>query len=473
MADMIFYGAGQNARRHLDEWKTKGCIPVCFADADIRKQHTFFDGIEILPILEAINKYPDYEMICTQAPFALEEVRQYLLALGIPEERIRFMEEPLPLSAACQDDLYPRLYRIYSALQDDLSRRLFWGRVEYSLSHNLSSVYREMICDANMGWLKSKITYAQERYGEVAGLWELLYENYPVQKNKLYLMAFDDAWNEYEWVVERFLDAMPYLGIHIEGCIMPNNGTRREYLGLTCINEDAFWRSFDADTRIIIGFPGWCLETKDILDRYPKHKAFFYPIADTAHPQYIEEFLVPKENEIYVDVGVFDFQNSIDFMKWAKKGWKKIYAFEPDPKQYAKSNERIHNLKDVDVGKIELVNRGLSSGNGMLEFPAEYNPAGQTSDKTISVEVVSLDSYLAGSAVTFVKMDVEGAEMSVLRGMEHTIRQHKPRMAVCIYHKHEDIFEIASYLLSLVPEYRFYLRHYNSNETENVLFCVI
>lgn len=68
---------------------------------------------------------------------------------------------------------------------------------------------------------------------------------------------------------------------------------------------------------------------------------------------------------------------------------------------------------------------------------------------------------------------LEGAEMDVLCGMKETILQHKPKLAVCIYHKHEDIFRIASYLLELVPEYKFYIRHYNSNETETVLFCKI
>lgn len=91
----------------------------------------------------------------------------------------------------------------------------------------------------------------------------------------------------------------------------------------------------------------------------------------------------------------------------------------------------------------------------------------------ISVDVITLDAYLKGKPVTLVKMDVEGAEMSVLRGMKETITRHKPRLAVCVYHKHQDILEITSYLLELVPEYKFYLRHYNSNETETVLFCTI
>ena len=47
------------------------------------------------------------------------------------------------------------------------------------------------------------------------------------------------------------------------------------------------------------------------------------------------------EASIYVDVGVMDFQNSLDFADWAKKGWKKIYAFEPDPTCYSDSMKRL------------------------------------------------------------------------------------------------------------------------------------
>lgn len=226
---------------------------------------------------------------------------------------------------------------------------------------------------------------------------------------------------------------------------------------------------------MIIGFPVWCLETKDVIKRYEAYKDFLFPIADTAHPQYVEEEIFPPtEHEIYVDVGVFDLQNSIDFAKWATKGYKKIYAFEPDPGCYQRSLERLKRMDEEFQSKVELIQKGLSSHEGVLEFPEEYKTSGEYSDsRKILVEVTSLDSYLEGKPVTLVKMDVEGAEMDVLLGMRETVLKYKPRLEVCIYHKHEDFFEIMSYLLDLVPEYKFYLRHYNSNETETVLLCTI
>lgn len=70
-------------------------------------------------------------------------------------------------------------------------------------------------------------------------------------------------------------------------------------------------------------------------------------------------------------------------------------------------------------------------------------------------------------------MDIEGAELKALEGARNTIIINHPRLAVCIYHKALDVVDIASYLLELVPEYKFYIRQYASNMWETVLYAVI
>lgn len=475
MKKVIFYGAGQNARDKYQEWIRQGLEPVCFVDGDKQKQNTYFEKWKILSLYEALKRYPDCEIYCTQAPFNLIDVQNYLLRIGIPKEKINTCEK---ITAGCKlyaSSIYPQLFRIYNALQDELSRKLFWGRVEYSCSHLLTGIYRAMICDENMKWIQNKRTYAMIRYG-LNGLWDVLKYNYPVQKDKLYLLLFEEEWNEYTWVVDRFMEAMSELQIVFEAVIRPySQRTHEDYRGIPCISERELLSNIDTNTKIIVGFPGWCLEMKDVVEKYKIHKDILYPIADTAHPQYIEpDILVPEEDEIFVDIGVYDFQNSLDFIEWAQKGFKKIYAFEPDPTCYSDVKAKIEGMDNRIKDKVELVNMGLSSNNGVLEFPAVYKGSGAYGDQQmIEVDVVSLDSYLDGKSVTFVKMDVEGAEMDVLLGMKETICMCKPKLAVCIYHKPEDIFDIATYLLDLVPEYKFYIRHYNSNETETVLFCKI
>ena len=69
-------------------------------------------------------------------------------------------------------------------------------------------------------------------------------------------------------------------------------------------------------------------------------------------------------------------------------------------------------------------------------------------------------------------MDVEGAELMALKGAEHIIKTHKPKLAICVYHKDGDIIEIPAYLKSLIPNYRFYLRKYSTCASELVLFAI-
>ena len=89
----------------------------------------------------------------------------------------------------------------------------------------------------------------------------------------------------------------------------------------------------------------------------------------------------------------------------------------------------------------------------------------------MSVEVESID-YFVKEPVTFIKLDVEGAEYQALLGAEHTIASYKPKLAICTYHKLEDIWELPSLIHEMNPEYRFYLRHYSFAENETVLYAM-
>lgn len=70
-------------------------------------------------------------------------------------------------------------------------------------------------------------------------------------------------------------------------------------------------------------------------------------------------------------------------------------------------------------------------------------------------------------------MDIEGSELEALKGAARHIVVDRPKLAICVYHKPEDMFEIAMYIKSLVPAYRLFLRHYSSTHLETVLYAVI
>lgn len=74
--------------------------------------------------------------------------------------------------------------------------------------------------------------------------------------------------------------------------------------------------------------------------------------------------------------------------------------------------------------------------------------------------------------VDFIKLDIEGAERAALAGAAGTLRRFRPRLAVSLYHKPTDLFEIPLQLRDLDLGYRFYLDHYTIFHEETVLYAI-
>ena len=87
--------------------------------------------------------------------------------------------------------------------------------------------------------------------------------------------------------------------------------------------------------------------------------------------------------------------------------------------------------------------------------------------------MIRLDDVLGDKRVTLLKMDIEGAELDALCGAQETILRDKPFLAICAYHRQGDVIAIMDFLHKLVPEYRFWLRHYAPFATETVLYAAL
>lgn len=187
-------------------------------------------------------------------------------------------------------------------------------------------------------------------------------------------------------------------------------------------------------------------------------------------PQYFDrEIMIPRDGEIFVDGGCFDCGTDREFIKWCSGNYKKIYAFEPDSKNYehCAGQCRLENIRNV-----ELYNKGLWSCETELSFQETGNSCARVGEGAVVIRTASIDAVTEGEPVSFIKLDIEGAELEALRGAERTIRKHHPRLAICIYHKPEDIIEIPAYILSLYEGYKLYIRHYSLNVSETVLYAV-
>ena len=83
----------------------------------------------------------------------------------------------------------------------------------------------------------------------------------------------------------------------------------------------------------------------------------------------------------------------------------------------------------------------------------------------------TIDNVCAGTAVDFIKLDVEGAEMPSLRGAEQTIRAHRPALAVSVYHSVSDMVDVPAWVNGLDLGYRLFLQHRWPGPAETILFA--
>ena len=192
------------------------------------------------------------------------------------------------------------------------------------------------------------------------------------------------------------------------------------------------------------------------------------------------------EQEVFVDCGAFDGDTIEELLRYTNGKYKKIIAFEPDEKNYD-----ILKNKIADHENISVIKSGVSDIDDVKKFYndgslySNFVDTGLWGEKTrrdvyndvddyISVPVCKMDDRIKGEGVTVIKMDIEGSELSALRGAEKIITEYHPKLAICIYHKGEDLFSCINYIDSIVGDgvYRYYVRHHSDNITETVLYAV-
>lgn len=185
--------------------------------------------------------------------------------------------------------------------------------------------------------------------------------------------------------------------------------------------------------------------------------------------QYFDKDIIKyEEKEIFVDGGCLNYETVKNLLKECSTV-SMVYAFEPDADnaQKCRAEAGKHHFS-----KYKIIEKGLYNESAELRFRSMGNGcSGIQEDGECRIKVCAIDEEIA-APVTFIKMDIEGAEMAALQGAKETIKKYHPKLAICVYHKAEDIIEIPKYILNLNSEYKLYLRHYSDNAGETVLYAV-
>lgn len=186
-------------------------------------------------------------------------------------------------------------------------------------------------------------------------------------------------------------------------------------------------------------------------------------------------YMICGEREVFIDAGGFDGKTSKLFIKWCNNHYRKIYVLEPEDKNIKLCEE---NLSDCVKDNFTIIPFGLWDKKCRLNFIENANGISHISENSdvlrpnsTYIPVDTLDQ-LVDDEVTFIKMDIEGAEYEAIKGAEKTIKRYHPKLAISIYHKIEDIWKLPKLIMDICPDYKLYLRHYSITQAETVLYAI-
>jgi FkbM family methyltransferase len=215
--------------------------------------------------------------------------------------------------------------------------------------------------------------------------------------------------------------------------------------------------------------------SRAVLDRMLGYRRSLSP---NALPPQTRQYWHPEvglgPNEAVLDCGAFDGADSIAFAEAIAPGGM-VHAFEPEPANLARLDhaiarcplaERVRSWPLAVWNRRETL-RFTSGGEHMDQ--SRIAAAGE-----VAIQAVPIDELVGGGEIPrvhFIKMDIEGAEREALEGACRTLLSQRPKLAICCYHRPDDLWEIPRLIARLMPGCRLWMAHHSQNLYETVCYA--
>jgi FkbM family methyltransferase len=198
------------------------------------------------------------------------------------------------------------------------------------------------------------------------------------------------------------------------------------------------------------------------------------PVADQYFPS---DLFALDDREVFVDCGAFDGDTLRDFTARRLGRFGHVYALEPDPATFprlcAATDALTLRWGDEFRRRVTLLQLAAGETAGWIRFAALGNESSAISPSgELRVDCRPLDEVLVGVEPTYLKFDIEGAERAALAGVQNTVRRARPILAVCVYHRPDDLWQIPLWLRDALEGYHFHLRRHTEESFESVCYAV-
>lgn len=178
--------------------------------------------------------------------------------------------------------------------------------------------------------------------------------------------------------------------------------------------------------------------------------------AFTPKDEAFESILSLGCSESYLDLGAYRGDTIDEFLHYTDGCSDRIVALEPDIKTFLKLREHCGALPN-----LQLFNMGIWNENTDLSFhDSEGRGSNISANGEKKLPVTTIDTLFAKRPLSYLKIDVEGAEEQALLGGKTVFRRDRPKVNMALYHRSEDIFKLPLLLKAINPDYRLYLRQH-------------
>ncbi len=178
------------------------------------------------------------------------------------------------------------------------------------------------------------------------------------------------------------------------------------------------------------------------------------------------------EHEVFVDCGAYTGDTAEQLIR-KNPAFSKIIAIEADPQNFERLSKWVGTLDSRIASKISALNTAVGATRGQLRFQANGTDGARlATDGNVVVDCIPIDDLAPAAAATFIKMDIEGAELDALEGARRSIQTDRPILSICAYHKQDDLWRIPLFISTMVEDYRFFLRPHEADGKELVCYAV-
>jgi FkbM family methyltransferase len=177
--------------------------------------------------------------------------------------------------------------------------------------------------------------------------------------------------------------------------------------------------------------------------------------------------------EVLVDCGAFDGDTIRQLIDRVGTAFCSVHAIEADPISLKQLDQWLRTSSEEIRGKIHVHPAAVGFEHARVRFDVTGTvDSRMCTNGGVEVECAPLDSLFAHSAVSMIKMDIEGAEYDALRGAKNVIQRERPILAICVYHTQNDIWRIPLLVQSMSPDYKFFLRAYEGDGFQTVMYAI-